>query len=65
MLLTVVSIGLTLAMLGLSFTCIAYTAKNITKIDEIKGKFKFKDRNKEFPNPFNLGLISNFASVFR
>lgn len=64
MLLTVASIGLTLAMLGLAITCISYAAKNMTKIDEIKGKFKLRDRKKEYPNPYDLGIISNFATIF-
>ena len=63
MLLTVAAIGLTLAMLGLTFTCLAFTARNITKIDVMKGKFSLK-YNEEKPNPFDLGILSNFATVF-
>ena len=63
MLLTVAAIGLTLAMLGLALTSFAYIARNITKIDIIKGKFSLR-RNSEQPNPFDLGVISNFSSVF-
>ena len=64
MLLTVVAIGLAAAMLGLMLTTLAFTAKNITKIDTIKGKFSFKNKDNERPNPFDLGILSNFCTVF-
>jgi hypothetical protein len=44
-LLTIVAIGLTIAMLGLGLTCLAYTAKNITKIDVMKGKYSLRNKN--------------------
>ena len=59
--LTVISIGLTAAMLGLALTCIGYAARNMTKIDEIKRKFKFNDRYREYPNPFDLGITTNYS----
>lgn len=43
MMLTVVSFALALAMLGLAVLTLAYLAKNITKIDVLKGAFKFND----------------------
>lgn len=62
--LTVISVGLFLAMLGLFGVSMAYVSKNITKIDLLKGTFKFNDPQNLSPNPYNLGLISNFANVF-
>ena len=39
--------------------------RNITFVDMLKGHYKFSDKSGMFPNPFNLGLISNFYSIFK
>lgn len=62
--LTLASFVLFMAMLGLCFTNIALTSKNITHIDALKGNFRFSDPHRLFPNPFDLGAFSNFASLF-
>ena len=62
--LTVISVSLLLAMLGLFGVSIAYVSKNITKIDLLKGTFKFSDPQNLAPNPYDLGALSNFANVF-
>jgi hypothetical protein len=46
MLLTVIAFGLALAMLCLASTCLVYAAKNITKIDLMKGTFKLQDKQR-------------------
>jgi len=51
-------------MLGLVFMSLASTAKNITKIDLLKGTFRLNDVKNMCPNPYDLGLISNFTSLF-
>lgn len=64
MVLTISAFGLSLAMLGMTFTTLAFIAKNITKIEVLKGTFQFSNKNRQKPNPFDLGVLSNFASVF-
>lgn len=64
MILTICSFGLTIAMLGMTFTTVAFIAKNITKIDVLKGTFQFRNKNNQKPNPYDLGIVSNFSSVF-
>jgi len=57
--------GLSLAMLGLAWTCILYTARNVTKLDLMKGTFTIKKKlSHEKPNPFDLGMLTNFSLVF-
>jgi hypothetical protein len=63
-LLTMAAFGLSMAMLGLFLTSLAYTSRNITKIDILKGTFKLSDPQNTMPNPFDLGVISNFANIF-
>lgn len=62
--LTVCSFCLTIAMLGLFVMTIGYIAKNVTKIDLLKGTFQFRSGKLNNPNPFDLGALSNFATVF-
>lgn len=64
MILTIIAFGLALAMLGLAFSSLVYVAKNITKIDLMKGTFRMNDPKRLHPNPFDLGKITNFATVF-
>jgi len=37
---------------------------NITRIDLMKGIFKFNDKSGMSPNPYNLGIITNYAYFF-
>ena len=64
MILTIIAFGLAIAMLGLGFTSLAYVGKNITKIDLMKGTFRFNDKRGFLHNPYDLGWITNFATVF-
>jgi uncharacterized membrane protein len=57
--------GLTLAMLGLAFTCLFYAARNVTKIDLLKGTFTLKKKlQHDKPNPFDLGVLTNYSQIF-
>ena len=51
-------------MLGLAITSLAYTAKNVTKIDLLKGTFRMSDPLNINPNPYHLGILSNFCNIF-
>lgn len=51
-------------MLGLTFSNLAALTKNITRIDLMKGTFKYTDKEGTHPNPFDLGLFTNYANVF-
>lgn len=62
--LTLISFGLAFSMLGLTIMSLFYTAKNVTKIDLLKGTFRTSDPHNLHPNPYHLGVISNFASIF-
>lgn len=62
--LTVCSFCLMAAMLGLFFMSIAYIARNVTKIDLMKGTFQFTRGKLANPNPYDLGTTTNFATVF-
>lgn len=64
MVLTLISFGLSCAMLGLCSISLIYTANNVTKIDLLKGTFRLKDPQNLRPNPYDLGTISNFSDVF-
>lgn len=43
---------------------IAYIARNVTKIDLMKGTFQFSKAKFSNPNPYDLGTITNFSTVF-
>ena len=62
--LTLISFGLAFSMLGLAITSLAYTAKNVTKIDLLKGTFRMSDPLNINPNPYHLGILSNFCNIF-
>lgn len=64
MVLTLISFGLSSAMLGLCVISLVYTSRNVTKIDLLKGTFRLKDTQNPCPNPYDLGTVSNFADVF-
>jgi hypothetical protein len=64
MVLALISFGLSSAMLGLCAVSLVYTSRNVTKIDLLKGTFKLKDTQNLSPNPYDLGVVSNFGDVF-
>jgi len=64
MILVVAAFILTMSMLGLFLTNLAFTAKNMTHIDALKGTFTFRDTKGLFPNPFDLGIITNYSMLF-
>ena len=55
---------MTFGLLSLFFGNMYTLTKNITKIDLLKGNFALQDKLGMFPNPFDLGCITNFATVF-
>jgi len=64
MALTLISFGLSSAMLGLCVISLLYTGRNVTKIDLLKGTFKMNDTQNLCPNPYDLGTVGNFGNVF-
>jgi hypothetical protein len=64
-LLTICSFILTLSMLGLTISNLLMALKNITRMDLLKGTFRFNDTEGDHPNPFDLGRLSNFNSIFQ
>jgi hypothetical protein len=64
MILTGISFLLALSMLGLAISNIYMAGVNMTRMDLLKGSFKFNDRHGTHPNPYNLGFFANIASVF-
>ena len=55
---------LSLSMNGLWISNLTMVAKNITQLDLLKGQFSFQNKHGTHPNPYNLGILSNFNSVF-
>ena len=51
-------------MNGLAISNLLLVSKNITQLDMLKGQFRYNDKHKTHPNPFDLGVFSNFNSVF-
>jgi hypothetical protein len=64
MFLTAAAFVLTLSMLGLTISNLVTLMKNITRIDMMKGTFKFSDKEGFYPNPFNLGTLTNYSNIF-
>lgn len=64
MLLTVVAFILFLIMLGLTLSTVQFFWKNLTYIELLKGIFNLNDKEGLNPNPFDLGFLSNFATIF-
>lgn len=55
---------LSFSMNGLAISNLLLVSKNITQLDMLKGQFRYNDKHKNFPNPYDLGVLSNFNSVF-
>ena len=64
MLLTLVSFVLSLVELSLTASGIQLLWKNIAYIDVIKGVFHLNDKHGLHPNPFDLGVFTNFNTLF-
>lgn len=64
MFLTAASFILFLSMLGLALTNLYTLTANITRIDMMKGTFRLSDKEGFYPNPYNLGPFTNYATVF-
>jgi hypothetical protein len=64
MLLTLSSFLLLLFQFGLALSGIQFFWKNITYIELLKGTFQFNDKHGLHPNPFDLGPITNYATIF-
>ena len=62
--LTLISFLLSFNMNALFISNLILATKNFTQMDIIKGSFKFMDSKGTYPNPFNLGLYSNYNSIF-
>ncbi len=64
MLLSVTTFFGAFATFGLSLTALQLIANNVTYIDMLKGIFMVPDKNGLFPNPYDLGTLSNFNTIF-
>lgn len=64
MILTVISFLLALSMIGLGVSNLIMAAKNLTRMDLLKGSFRFIDKDGTSPNPFDLGVITNLSTLF-
>ena len=49
---------------GLTLNAALFLLKNVTYVELLKGMFKWSDKDGLMPNPYDLGFISNYASVF-
>ena len=59
-----ISFLLSLSLNGLFWSNLILVAKNITQLDLLKGQFRMSDKHGTYPNPYNLGILSNFNSIF-
>lgn len=64
MFLTAASFILFLSMLGLTFSNLYSITKNVTRIDMMKGAFLLNDKEGTHPNPFDLGTLTNYSTLF-
>ena len=64
MFLILMSFLLSFNMNGLFISNLILACKNFTQLDIIKGSFKFIDSKGIYPNPYNLGVFSNYNSIF-
>lgn len=64
MILTASSFILTLSMLGLTISNLYTISKNITRIEMMKGIFRLSDPEGLFPNPYDLGCLTNYSTIF-
>lgn len=64
MFLTFFSFLLAFSMNGLAFSNLLLVSKNITQLEMLKGHFRWSDKHGTHPNPYDLGALSNFNSVF-
>ena len=64
MLLFIMSFLLSFSMNGLFVSNVMLVYKNITQLDMLKGLLRFQDKHGTHPNPFDLGCLTNFNTVF-
>lgn len=57
-----ISIGL---IGGLLVTNMIMIGRNVTRMDLMKGTFRFNDAEGTKPNPFNLTFIANYVALFK
>ena len=64
MLLTLNSFIFVLFFAGLTLNGILFHWKNVTYVELLKGTFMFNDKAGFNPNPYDLGLLTNFGETF-
>jgi hypothetical protein len=50
--------------MGLTLSGLKFISNNVTYIDMLKGLFVVNDKEGLHPNPYDLELTTNFATVF-
>ncbi len=63
MLLTLSSFVFMLIGFGLTLSGVQFFWKNITYIDLLKGTFVFNDKQGLYPNPYDLGPLTNYNTL--
>lgn len=63
MLLTLSSFVFMLIGFGLTLSGVQFFWKNITYIDLLKGTFVFNDKQGLYPNPYDLGPLTNYSTL--
>lgn len=64
MLFTFLSFFFILFLMGLTLSTLKFVSNNVTYIDMLKGVFTINDKEGLHPNPYDLEVITNFATVF-
>lgn len=64
MLFTFLSFFFILFLVGLTLSGLKFISNNVTYIDMLKGLFTINDKEGLNPNPYDLQMITNFATVF-
>jgi hypothetical protein len=64
MLFTFLSFFFIIFLMGLTLSGLKFISNNVTYIDMLKGLFVVNDKEGLHPNPYDLELTTNFATVF-
>jgi hypothetical protein len=64
MLLTLNAFIFVLFFAGLTLNAVLFFWKNVTYVELLKGIFMFNDKTGLNPNPYDLGLLTNFSNFF-
>ena len=61
---TLTGIIFTLFQLGLTLNALLFQSRNVTYVELMKGTFKYTDSDGVCPNPYDLGFLTNFATIY-